>query len=119
MTTRSSDPLPLLDAHALAELRDMIGDALTDIGRDFLAGLEGEVSRIAAASSDAAALRRAAHSLKGSAGNMGAVALAAQAADIEALAAQGELAAAAARGPELAATAQATRLALQAHLGLG
>lgn len=118
MTPTPSQDEPLLDAAALAELRDMLGDALAEIAGDFLLGLQAEVDRIVAAQQSAPELRRAAHSLKGSAGNMGARALAALAADVEACAARDDVAAAQLVLPALLATAQTTRTALQQHLGL-
>lgn len=109
-----------LDIAALNDLKDMLGDALAEIAESFLEGLDGEVEAIERAlGADAPAVRAAAHSLKGSAGNMGAKALAALASQIEKTAVEGDMARCAALFGRLPALAADARQALQAYLAQG
>lgn len=75
----------ILDMDTLNTLRDVIGDDLKDIIDSFLQLLPGQISAIesAAKASDSAALRLHAHTLKGSASNVGAVELSALALTME------------------------------------
>jgi HPt (histidine-containing phosphotransfer) domain-containing protein len=110
-------PADTLDIAALNELKDMLGDALTEIAESFLEGLDGEVGAIQdALGTNGPAVRAAAHSLKGSAGNMGARGLAALAAQIEKAAVDGDLARCAALATGLPAVATQARQALQAYI---
>src|SRR5260221_7116689 len=88
-----TDP-PLLDRAVLDDLFDYIGaDAAQSIIGMFLGESRDFAARISAAPSDAAGrkiARRAAHSLKSSAGQLGAVALAAAAERVERAAEQGQ-----------------------------
>ena len=85
---------PLLDRAVLGELFDYIGaDAAQSIIGMFLGESRDFAARISAARSDAAGReveRRAAHSLKSSAGQLGAVALATAAERVEHTAEQGK-----------------------------
>ncbi|TSE27531.1 TMAO reductase sytem sensor TorS [Tepidimonas sediminis] len=76
---------PLLDTTNLDDMLAMLGDEFRDIVRQFVDQLEPDVAGITAAraAADWDTLVRLAHTLKGSSGNMGAVALADQAARIE------------------------------------
>lgn len=67
----------ILDMDTLNTLRDVIGDDLKDIIDSFLQLLPGQISAIesAAKAGDSAALRLHAHTLKGSASNVGALEL--------------------------------------------
>jgi HPt (histidine-containing phosphotransfer) domain-containing protein len=77
-------PDDVLDLAALNDLKDMLGDALTEIAQSFLDGMESEIAAVAdAMAQDGAAVRAAAHSLKGSAGNMGARVLSGLASSME------------------------------------
>lgn len=117
MNAPSADASPLLDLAALNDLKDMLGDALKDIADSFLEGLDAEVQAIdRSLSADAAAVRAAAHSLKGSAGNMGGRVLAGLAAAIEKAAMDGDLAQCQTLMPELRTAAGQTREALQAYM---
>jgi HPt (histidine-containing phosphotransfer) domain-containing protein len=86
--------LPLLDRAVLDELFEYIGaDAAQSIIEMFLGESRDFVARISAATPDAAGrdmARRAAHSLKSSAGQLGAVALAAAAERVEHTVEQGK-----------------------------
>jgi len=88
-----TDP-PLLDRAVLDDLFDYIGaDAAQSIIGMFLGESRDFAARISAAAPDAAGrdiARRAAHSLKSSAGQLGAVALAAAAERVERAAEQGQ-----------------------------
>ena len=110
-------PAETLDTTALNELKDMLGEALAEIAGGFLEGLDGEVDAIQQAlAADAAAVRAAAHSLKGSAGNMGTRALAGLAASIEKSAMEGDLARCAGLSEGLPAVAAQARQALAAYI---
>jgi len=85
-------PANTLDVAALNDLKGMLGDALIEIAESFLEGLDGDVAKIQSSSDDPVALGAAAHSLKGSAANMGARALAGLASAIEKTAGDGDLA---------------------------
>lgn len=117
MSDSSADATPLLDEAALNDLRDMLEDALTEIVDSFLDGLDAEVSAIELALGQGeAAVRAAAHSLKGSAGNLGARHLAAQASAIEKAAMAGDLAFCQGALPALRALADDTRTALRTYM---
>lgn len=117
MTFAPDDANPLLDIAALDDLKDMLGEALKDIGDSFLEGLDAEVSAIAnSLALDAAAVRASAHSLKGSAGNMGGRLLASLAATMEKAAVDGDLDTCRNVLPSLREAADQTRQALNAYL---
>lgn len=117
MTVTPSDATPLLDIDALNDLKDMLAEALTEIADTFLDGLDAEVEAVGAGiQSGALAARAAAHSLKGSAGNLGGRALALQASAIEKAAVEGDLAGCAAMYPQMKVLADQTRVALKAYL---
>lgn len=110
-------PADTLDIAALNDLKDMLGEALAEIAESFLEGLDGEVGAIQQAlGADAPAVRAAAHSLKGSAGNMGARGLAALASHIEKAAVEGDLARCAVLAGDLPAVAVQARQALQGYI---
>jgi len=113
----SPTPADTLDIAALNELKDMLGEALSEIVDSFLEGLDGEVEAIQQAlGADAAAVRAAAHSLKGSAGNLGARILAALASHIEKAAVEGDLARCAVLAGDLPAVSAQARQALQGYI---
>lgn len=117
MTATPSDSTHLLDVDALNDLKDMLAEALTEIALTFLDGLDAEVEAVATGiRTGATAARAAAHSLKGSAGNLGGRALAAQASAIEKAALDGDLARCQALYPTLQALADQTRVALKGYL---
>ncbi len=66
-----------LDAFTIRELKSVMGNDFAQLVRAFITDSHQRLAAIAAAvdGADADALRRAAHSFKGSAGNMGAPAL--------------------------------------------
>ncbi|WP_054774274.1 response regulator [Methylogaea oryzae] len=68
----------LLDEAAIAELRELLGDQLPDFLRKFheTSTLQLQAARVALAQADVAALQRSIHTLKGSAGAVGAMSLA-------------------------------------------
>lgn len=105
----------LLDLNTLNDLRDMLGDSLSEIAVSFLDGLDAEVQRVVA-TQGTDAMQAAAHSLKGSSGNMGAAQLAAEAAAIEKLAHAADWAQAASRLDSLKTLAAATHQALTRYL---
>lgn len=113
-------PLDVLNLSALEELQAILEDALLEIVQAFLDGLDDEVQAIAQACGDADAngLRRSAHSLKGSAANMGAIGLAQLSGQIEKLALHQDIATCRALLPELTQMATHTRQALQHHFQL-
>lgn len=117
MTATPSDATALLDIDALNDLRDMLAEALTEIADTFLDGLDAEVEAVGVGiRTNGPAARAAAHSLKGSAGNLGGRALAMQASAIEKAAVEGDLAQCEALFPQLQVLATHTRDALRAYL---
>ncbi|MFM2357228.1 MAG: hypothetical protein RLZZ528_2964, partial [Pseudomonadota bacterium] len=121
---RTEDAMPEpdspLDPKALDRLLDVIGgdrEALRDLVQSFLDDGPGLVARLeqAVAANDADALRRAAHTLKGSAADFGATTLASLCREIEALGRAGEVATAASR---VEAAAREYRIAEQGLKGL-
>jgi HPt (histidine-containing phosphotransfer) domain-containing protein len=117
MSDTSYQALPLLDEPALNDLKDMLGDALREISDSFLEGLDGEVAAIeAAVSAGGMPLKAAAHSLKGSAGNLGARRLAGLASAIEKAAMDGRNADYLALVPDLKPVAAVTREAIDAYM---
>lgn len=117
MSDTSYQALPLLDEPALNELKDMLGEALAEITDSFLDGLDAEVAAIVAAlPAGGMALKAAAHSLKGSSGNLGARRLAGLASAIEKGAMDGRTADCMALGPDLAPVSAATRQAIVEYM---
>lgn len=117
MTAPSSTAPSLLDIAALDDLKDMLDDALAEIIRSFLDGLPADVAAVEQGLlANALAVRAAAHSLKGSSGNLGARALAQQASDMEQAALAGDMATCQANMQALATCAQHTQTALEAYL---
>lgn len=82
-----------VDTAALDELKEALGEDLAAIIDDFLRQLDGMVGVIEAATmaGNPCATAKNAHALKGSAGNVGAVALADVSAQIERLATAGDM----------------------------
>lgn len=120
MSDTPFDSQPVLDDAVLDELKDMLDDALSEIVVGFLGGLDAEVQAIEQAlAPGGAALRAAAHSLKGSAGNLGARRLAALASAVEKAALAGDAATCQALVPGLRAVADDSRQALTAYLERG
>lgn len=117
MSDTSYQALPLLDEPALNDLKDMLGDALREISDSFLEGLDAEVGAIEAALTEGGMpLKAAAHSLKGSAGNLGARRLAGLSSAIEKAAMDGRLADCLTMAPDLKPTAAQTRAAIDAYM---
>lgn len=108
MTTNEFAAIDVLDLAALNELRAMLDDALADIVRGFLLGLDADVAAVTDAA-DLGAVKTAAHSLRGSAGNLCARQLAAVASALETAAQHGDAARCQALSPVLAAAAQRAR----------
>ncbi len=90
----SSGPQPI-DAKKLGTLREQLGNAFGQAVKPFLEDMPTYLENMdeAVAANDAAALGRAAHAIKGAAGNLGAEVLASVAKDIEESAAQAPAAA--------------------------
>ncbi len=84
---------PHLDGEALRELQVVMGDDFGNLLKTFVADSNMRIASAqkAAADADGEALRRAAHSFKGSSGNMGAVHLYDICQRIEALAHAGDV----------------------------
>jgi len=113
----SYQALPLLDEPALNDLKDMLGEALREISDSFLEGLDAEVAAIEdALSAGGMPLKAAAHSLKGSAGNLGARRLAGLSSAIEKAAMDGRAADYQALVPDLRSVASVTRQAIDAYM---
>lgn len=83
-----------LDAFTVGELKTVMGGDFSQLVRAFITDSHQRLAAIAAAvdSADAEALRRAAHSFKGSAGNMGATGLQALCQELEQCGTCGQLA---------------------------
>jgi len=92
----SSPMEPALDPAILAQLNDALGGEVTGIIEFFLEYLPGQIETLHKAldAGDADTLRREAHSLKGSAGNLGALPLSRLCKELESQAAAHDLAAA-------------------------
>ena len=86
-------PMNYLDIAALDELHAMLGEDLHEITRHFVAQLDEQVTTMQAAwqQRDASVLQTVAHTLKGSAANLGAVGVASLAAEIMMAARQNRL----------------------------
>jgi len=99
---RADEPI---DRASLIRLREALGGAIGQAIRPFLEDMPAYLEELEAAAADghSDALRRAAHAVKGSAGNFGAMALVALAKDIEALAEIGQIDVAANLMPRLRA----------------
>lgn len=84
----------LLNTASLNELLSLLGDELRDIARLYVDQLDSELAELDAAwtASDWPRLHRRAHALKGSSGNLGAVALAETASRLEKAAQAGDAA---------------------------
>ena len=89
--TNPALPEPILDPGIIADLRRLRAARMDDLFQSLLTSLQAEVpsllaaARAGLAAGDAAALRYAAHSLKGAACSLGALRLAALAGQLEAL----------------------------------
>jgi HPt (histidine-containing phosphotransfer) domain-containing protein len=117
MSDTAYQALPLLDEPALNDLKDMLGEALREISDSFLEGLDAEVAAIEAAlATGGMPLKAAAHSLKGSAGNLGARRLAGLSSAIEKAAMDGRLADCQVLVPGLKAVALETRQAIDGYM---
>ncbi|TXT37270.1 MAG: diguanylate cyclase, partial [Comamonadaceae bacterium] len=88
----NSRPDEPIDHGALARLREALGGAVGQVIRPFLEDMPVYLEQMEAAAEagDSDALRRAAHAVKGAAGNFGAVALVTLAKEMEALAEKGQ-----------------------------
>jgi HPt (histidine-containing phosphotransfer) domain-containing protein len=106
-----------IDRSLLAELSEMLGPRLETIIETFVTHLDGHLASIREAldAGDMAALRAAAHRLKGSAGSIGALALSDVAARLEHAAADGDGVAVAAHAAPLEDTARDAVLALRSR----
>lgn len=109
----------LLDMSILTTLKDVIGDDLNDIIDSFLELLPGQVSAIQQAikDGDETSLRLHAHTLKGSASNVGANGLAEVSLRIETLAKQGDTQGASVHIAPLSQIAAETNTALKQFMG--
>lgn len=117
MTAPLPIPPDILDVAALDDLKSILDDALKDIAQAFLDGLDADVAVIVnGVPDDAATVRSAAHSLKGSSSNMGGKALAAMSSAIEKAAQLGDMAHCSILVAELPALANRTRQALQTYI---
>jgi HPt (histidine-containing phosphotransfer) domain-containing protein len=111
---------PVLDPEAIESLRALDpegkGQLFRELVQIFLTDTPGRIRELgdALASKDAQAVMRAAHSMKGSAGNFGAARFAAVNHEIEANAREGKLDAIAALVPQVDAEFQRVKAALQA-----
>ncbi|MCC8998052.1 MAG: Hpt domain-containing protein [Candidatus Contendobacter sp.] len=78
MNDADIDTLPLLDTEIIAELRDVMEEAFTDLTHMFLTDLPLQLDRlqIAVAENDAKEINQIAHKLKSSCGSFGALRLA-------------------------------------------
>ncbi len=92
-TEAAAGDLHALDPMVFARLREALGNALGDAVHPYLEDMPGYLDQIdaALADGDAESVRRAAHSIKGASGNLGATRLAAQAGDVEERAARDDL----------------------------
>lgn len=108
-----------LDGDTLRELQAVMGDEFALLVSTFAtdSAQRVEAVRAAAADGDAEALRRAAHSFKGSAGNMGAARLAELCRVVEEAARDGDLATASGAIDELAAEFVLVQAELDAMIG--
>lgn len=106
----------LLDTTNLDAMLAMLGEDFRAIVRQYAAQLDSELRSMEQARQrqDWTLLRRLAHTLKGSSGNVGAMALAGQAAQLERAAQQADAQAADAALAALAPLISATRSALDA-----
>ncbi len=104
------ESLARIDMAALQELRDALGEDLTEIVNHFLDQLDEQVQGIgsALAAGDVQAAGRQGHALKGSAGNLALAGLAALAAELEQMGKRGELEAARSRYRALQSAAAQT-----------
>ena len=117
MTASPNNSSDILDVAALNDLKSILDDALIDIAKAFLDGLDADVAAIVnGLPDDATAVRIAAHSLKGSASNMGGKALSALSSAIEKAAHAGDMAHCSILVAELPFLANRTRQALQAYI---
>ena len=90
---KPSRPVPLVDGEALADLRESLGEeGFSSVFVHFRGSIDGRLKelRAAAGSGDRVAVAQAAHSLRGAAGNLGLLRLAACLEQLESLAAAGE-----------------------------
>lgn len=89
LNPRPDEPI---DRTALRRLREALGGAVGQVIRPFLEDMPAYLEQMEAAAeaADSDALHRAAHAVKGAAGNFGAVALVALAKEMEALAEKGQ-----------------------------
>lgn len=83
----------VLNATTIEELKDIMGDEFTHLVETFLVDSVSRIATIkeAIANTDAEAVRRSAHSFKGSASNMGAEQLVAVCQKLERLGAEGDV----------------------------
>ncbi len=116
MSDTSLQQTDVLDTAAISELHDMLGDDFAEIVEQFVDQLNEQSCAIeqALAAGNPTALVAAAHSLKGSAGNIGVLRLSMVCAGIEKAARAQDMDAAIALQPLLAPTCAASREALLA-----
>ena len=92
MNTSTDQPVPLLDQAQIAELREVLEHEFNDMLSTYLINAQSKRVAVvlAAAAQDGIQLREATHSMKGSARNIGAHAVAESARTIELLADQAD-----------------------------
>jgi HPt (histidine-containing phosphotransfer) domain-containing protein len=103
-----------LDVNALNELKEVMGDEFSLLIETFLNDSVTRVETIqqALATGEADQIRRAAHSFKGSASNMGAIHLAAKCRDLEEMGKDGQLGGAEALFEEIKAEFEQVKVAM-------
>lgn len=115
MTTNEFAAIDVLDLAALNELGAMLDDALADIVRGFLLGLDADVVAVTGAA-DLCEVKAAAHSLKGSAGSLCARQLAAVASALEQAAQRGDAARCQSLAPVLVVAVQRAREGFEGYM---
>ena len=121
METPASPPMSAaIDTETLDQLRQALGDDVNGVIDFFLDYLPGQIEAIqqALSAGDAGTLRREAHSLKGSAGNLGANQLAQLCGSLENLAHAGDLSNADAQVSDIESESTRVRAALLAARGV-
>ena len=119
MSDAQLDPLPLLDAEIIAELREVMEEEFADLISTFLNDLPVQLDslQVAIAQNAAPDLYRIAHKFKSSCGSLGAVQLAELIRRLEQAGRENALDGTAALLMETRSVAQATTVGLTAEMG--